>query len=139
MAKRFVEYDKEQIKDSLQSFLSLNKERAIVDDKLFKDNAEDSLEFVKRIEDFSEIIINNGFDVQTQKNFSMRDLSLEIEKTIKDYSEKTGKSIKDFSASSLGVFSQQILNRVVTKIQYNDFEAWQYVSKDMPLEDSTVF
>lgn len=139
MAKRFVEYDKEQIKDSLQSFLSLNKERAIVDDKLFKDNAEDSLEFVKRIEDFSEIIINNGFDVQTQKNFSMRDLSLEIEKTIKDYSEKTGKSIKDFSASSLGVFSQQILNRVVTKIQYNDFEAWQYVSKDMLLEDSTVF
>ena len=139
MKKRIIEYNKEQIKDSLQSFLSLNRERAVVNEEKFKENLQDGIDFVKRIEDFSEIILNDGFDVETQRKFTMKDLSLEIEKTAMEFSEKTGTSIKDFSASSLGFFSEQIINRVITKIQYNDFEAWQFVSKELKLEDSTVF
>lgn len=140
MKQRFVEYDNKQLKDALISFLNLDKERNVIDTLTFKNNKEAGLDFLKRVEDFSELILNNGFDVETQKKMSLQDLSNEIDASLRDFKESTGKDlIKDFSSSSLGFFAQQIINRLVTKIQVEDLEAWKFVSKDLLLEDATVF
>lgn len=140
MKKRIFDYNDLQIKDAVKGFLELNKERKVLNADAFKEDPEKGIDFIKDIEDLAEALYNGGFDANTQKKMSLADLSEKIETMSRDYNESVGKQvIRDFSATSLGFFAQQVINRLVTKIETQELEAWQFISRDLVLEDATVF
>lgn len=95
------------------------------------------IEVANRIEDFAEIISNNGFDVNKQKNITLADLDNEIAAL---RNEKIGELSlsQDNSMSSLGFLISQTITRLVTKVEFDSLEAWQMVSKDLQMEEGQV-
>lgn len=137
---RIFDYNDLQIKDAVKGFMELNKERKVLNTDAFKEDPEKGVEFIKQIEDLADAIYHDGFDANTQTKMSLADLSEKIETLAKDFNENAGRNvIKDFSASSLGFFAQQVINRLVTRIETQELEAWQFISRDLVLEDATVF
>lgn len=149
MSKRLFEHTEKEMKDALQSFVYTDKERQVFTKNILKEtitNDEEQstvvLDVVSKIEDLANIIVNDGFDVENQKFINISDFGDMIEDLANtEYELEDGrktKLLKDSSVSSLGFFIQQTINRVVTKIEYPELEAWMLVSQDMKLEDGTV-
>lgn len=142
--RRLFKYNDEVMKDALRSFADLEKSN-----KVFKKDVltgmtttqdgqtvSNMVEIVSRIEDFANIISNNGFDVETQRQITVSDLSSMMEDFIRDDQEQG--LTKDFSASSLGFLVQQTITRLVTKMEEPELEAWMFVSKEINLPEGTV-
>lgn len=136
---KLVKYDEKTLLDALHSFSITNSERATLDVKSLKNDSEATLKLIEKIEDFANVIANNGYDITNQKNMTMKDLSNEIEAFAKDFVADGKQMVTDFSSSSLGFFGQQIINRLVTKIDYESLDLWKMVTREMVLEDGTMF
>lgn len=151
--KRIFEYSQEIMKDALQSFVyAQNKNKALDPTALAEGVTVDEngtekpfiMEAVSRIEDFANIIYNNGFDVNTQRQLKIGELSdmmeefINTEVTLSNHSGQRRLG-KDFALSTLGFAVSQTITRLVSKMEYNDLEAWMLVSRDMIMEDGAVY
>lgn len=148
--KRVFDYSEKLMKDAIKEFSFANEENKVLDQEVLtsfyvtEDAEQESvyLEVVKKIEDFAEIIINDGFDIQTQTQYNLRDLSLALDNFMaEDFELSNGNKrqiAKDLSLSTLGFVATQVITRLVSKIDRHDLEAWQLVSQDQVLEDGEV-
>lgn len=146
--KRIFNYSQEIIEDALSKLIDAQKEKRALEPETLaainKDTKQPMIvEIASRIEDFANIIYNNGFDINGQKYVSFYELSDMMEKYAKSdvalSDGSTRKITKDDSLSSLGFFVSQTINRLVTKIDYDDFDAWMLVSRDSIIPNGTVF
>lgn len=148
--KRIYEYSQAIMEDALQSFVNAQAKDRVFNPEVLKSTAEDEngekpyiLEVVSRIEDFANIIYKDGFDVNTQKQLSLRELSDMMEDLVHkevEIGEGRVRALgKDNSLSTLGFAVSQTITRLVSKMEYHDFEAWMLVSRDMIMEDGAVY
>lgn len=150
MSKRLFEHTEKQMKDALRSFFYTDEERKVFSKGVLKETfvndeqEEESVinDVVTQIEDLVDIVMNDGFDAQTQTFVNIEKFAERIEDlSNKKYELKDGTKVsllKDNSISSLGFFVQQTINRLVTKVNYPEIEAWKFVSRDLVMEDGTV-
>lgn len=149
--KRIYEYSQSIIEDALQDFVYAQTKNKLFDNDVVKkgvvvDNGEEKpyiLELVSRIEDFANIIYNDGFDINTQRKLNISDLSEMIDDFVAT-EVSVGNGVtkrlgKDMSLSTLGFAVSQTITRLVSKLEYQDLDAWMLVSRDMVMEDGAVF
>lgn len=127
LKERIFTHSDEVIKSALKTLMD-NKEagKVLAGKEVVKDN-EKLIEFVTRIEDFADIIANNGFDVNNQRYVSLTDFDRMVE-TLNS----------DFSLNSLGFVIGQTITRLTTKLDRPDLEAWMFVSRDLVLPYGSV-
>lgn len=138
--KRLFKYSEDCLKGALKSFADANKTNGIFKKEILKGVTKDAeghevpnvIEIASRIEDFAEIIKNNGFDAETQTQVSISDLSNMME----DFVQGEGELLtRDFSTNTLGFLVMQTVTRLVSKMEMPELEAWQFVSRDLVIED----
>jgi hypothetical protein len=127
---RIFDYSQEVVKDALRTLTLANKKERRLKDEITK-SPEQLIEVAKRIEDFAEIISNNGFDANTQRHLTIDDLNIEME-------DFTREHIKDFSLNALGFVVTQTITRLVTKMQTPEIDAWMFASQDLILQEGTT-
>ena len=141
--KRLFKHSDSVMKDALRSFADFNKVNKIFKNEVLKgESSSDSgekvsnvYEIASRIEDFANIIYNNGFDVESQKYLSISDLSSQME----DFIHQEGEAItKDFSTSTLGFLVQQTVTRLVSQMEEPELEAWMFVSRELIMKEGSV-
>lgn len=143
---RIFDHSQEVTKSGLRSLVDAQKSAEIFKNEILKGKSTDSkgveksnlIEIVKVIEDFSEIIFNGGFDIETQKYLDLNELSLKMEDFLRGGEKESDKLSKDFSLNSLGFVVSQTITRLVTKLDSIDLEAWQFVSRELIMEEGSV-
>lgn len=150
--KRIYEYSQAIMEKALQDFAYAQEKDRCLDKRVLESLVVDedtneakpyALEVVSRIEDFANIIFKDGFDVNTQKHVTLNELSDMMEELIRKevvLSDGSTKMLgKDFSLSTLGFAVSQTITRLVSKMEYHDLDAWMLVSRDVVMEDGSVF
>lgn len=150
--KRIYEYSQAIMEDALQDFIYAQSKNKVLNQSVLKDGVvEDEkgnqkpfiFEAAARIEDFANIIYKDGFDVNQQKQLTIAELSDMMEEFINTEVTLSDGSIKrlgkDFALSTLGFAVSQTITRLVSKMEYNDLDAWMLVSRDMIMEDGAVY
>ena len=149
--KRIYDYTQSIIEDALKSLADTQKQYNAFNSKALKATVTDEktnvekpyvLEVVSRIEDFANMIYNGGFDVNTQKTLTLKEISDKMEDLVNEKiqtengMERLG---KDNSLSTLGFVVSQTITRLITKVDFQDLDAWTLVARELITENGTVF
>ncbi|MGL4998087.1 MAG: hypothetical protein ACRC5T_03890 [Cetobacterium sp.] len=143
---RIFDYSQEIMKEAVRSFADAHKTANVFKKEVLASSTEvkigdsstnvpNSLEIVKRIEDFATIIKNGGFDYETQTFKSLDDISRDMEDFI---AGEESPLVRDFSVNTLGFVVGQTITRLVSMIDQPELEAWMMVSKELVLKEGTV-
>ena len=141
--KRLFKHSDNTMKEALKSFADFHKINQIFKKDVLKGESTDDqgqtvsnvYDITSRIEDFANIIYNNGFDVETQKHLTIAELSAQMEDFIH---QEDGIITKDFSTSTLGFLVQQTVTRLVSQMEEPELEAWMFVSRELILKEGSV-
>lgn len=125
--KRIFEYSEDVLKDALRTLADNKETTKIFKGAAFASDAEKITEFVSAIEDFANLIANDGFNYNTQKYTTLDELD-----------GMMAQLNSDFSLNSLGFVIGQTITRLTTKLERPDLEAWMFVSRDLVLPYGSV-
>ena len=140
---RLFKHSEDSLKKAMKVLSTTNKDAKVFKEEILKGMSTDTkgaevpnaIEIANRIEDFAEIIKNNGFDPESQKKLSIAELSSQIE----DFLANDGEYLtRDLSAPSVGFFVTQTITRLVSKMEVPELEAWQFVSRELIVEEGTT-
>lgn len=140
---RLFKYSDECMKSALRSFADFHKTNNVFKKDVLAGTSTDSkgnqvrniIEIASRIEDFANIIKNNGFDVETQKYLTIAELSSQMEDFLHDGEEAL---TKDFSTTTLGFLVQQTVTRLVSQMEEPELDAWMFVSRELIMKEGSV-
>ena len=146
---RIFDYDEKTIQSGLKAFIDGQSKNNVFRHEVLNGASTDAkgnqvpntIEIVKCIEDFARIIENNGFDVETGKYLSVRDLSERMDDFVRsgDGDGDMRLITKDFSLNSLGFVITQTITRLVARMEQPEIDAWMYVTKDLIMPEGSVF
>lgn len=145
LKNRIFKMSEQALADALTSFsIAQKNSKRFNSDELKKPISDESgevkapavIEIVNRIEDFANIIFNNGFDPESLSQVSVDELSSMMEDFVQD-AAKAGIA-KDFSINTLGFVVQQTITRLVSMMETPDMEAWTLVSRELVMKQGSV-